>query len=84
MIRTTKFEQSILCVLCAAEPRSLKLREVADELNRYDPSSVGWTLKLMEERKLVERGTDPSTWQLTTFGRKYWKDLIQQGMEKQS
>jgi len=77
-IRTTKFDQSLLCILFAAEPRSLSLDELEHSRPRAD---ILWSLKQMLEWGLVERGTDPQRWQLTTYGRKYWKGLVDEALK---
>lgn len=83
-IRTTQLEQSILCVLYAAEPRSLRLTQVADEIMDKHAANIAWALRTLEASKLIERGVaDPSTWQLTESGRKYWKDLVQNAATRQ-
>jgi hypothetical protein len=80
-LKTTQFEQALLCILFATEPKSLSLPAITDEVrSQKTQSDVAWALRSLEALTLVERGTDPSTWQLTSFGRKYWKELVRKGL----
>jgi hypothetical protein len=78
VIRTTRFEQSILCTLFAREPASLSLSGILDGMSQdTEQVKVLWSLKILETMKLVERGTDRRTYQLTPLGRAHWRSLVE-------
>lgn len=80
-IHTTQFEQALLCVLFAADPKACTIQEILKELTGdLDQQKVLWSLLALQNIKFVER--DGNSWKLSDLGKQHWTALVTSAMDK--
>lgn len=70
-IKITRLDLDLLRILLRAEPAACASHAICKWFgDNFRQDEILWKLKGLMQSGLVERGTDPTMWQLTPLGRK--------------